>query len=50
LAARIEESGFKHELIGRYIERFAHIEHGVELSAIFAAAVVRRMRRRRDAP
>ncbi|HEX3462579.1 MAG TPA: ADP-ribosylglycohydrolase family protein [Candidatus Elarobacter sp.] len=51
LATRIEDSGFKHDLIGRYIERFAHIEHGPELGAVFAAAVIRRMRRRgRDNP
>ncbi len=47
LAARIEESGFKHDLIGRYIARFADIEHGPELGAVFAASVIRRMRRRR---
>jgi ADP-ribosylglycohydrolase len=47
LAAKIEQSGFKHDLIGKYIARFADIEHGADLGAVFAAAVIRRMRRRR---
>jgi ADP-ribosylglycohydrolase len=45
LVDHIEEAKFRHDLIGKYVARFAEIDHGTELGAIFISALLRRMRK-----